>query len=96
MRRFVLVLGLWAAAACNSEQKACDDYVSDLETCYDDHCDGGDSPFCGCWNDGMDLDITTCDCTPLGDLAAVCDFIDAKEVELNGSVAAATVDNVCN
>jgi hypothetical protein len=85
---FALLVG------CSSKQAQCDDFVGQIQTCYDGHCATTDSAFCDCWNDGMDMSAVDCSCVPL-DLDAVCDIVDLP-ADLDCAVAAASVDNMCD
>lgn len=95
IHRLVLsALVAMSVAACSSEAAQCQDYIAQTEACYDDHCGASDSSFCECWNDGMDIDLASCDCIPL-DLEPICDMIELPAT-LDCATASATVDNFCN
>jgi hypothetical protein len=100
MRRIRWLLATTMLGCGASDEKVCDWLVSDTHVCYDDYCDndGEGTAFCDCWDQGMDLNITDCECIPL-DLEAACDVLDLsdyQEGDFNCSAASDALSNVCD
>lgn len=96
MRRWLMPM----LAACNGEEKRCETFVDDATACYDSFCsdDGSDAAFCACWDQGEDIDISTCDCVPL-DLTLACDALDLsdyEEAQFDCDAATALVEDICD
>lgn len=60
----------------------CDEWISFVEGCVDGYCadEGAGTRLCGCWDKGMDLDISSCQCVPL-DLSPSCNPNDLAYVD---------------
>lgn len=77
----------------------CDTLKSMVTACVDSYClgDASSSPFCGCYGQGMDLNMTTCQCVPL-DLDAVCQQFYGLEYspsQFSCSTMQQTLDHIC-
>ena len=94
-----VVLALVVLATGCKKDDPCDNLVNDATECYDDICDSSSAgtAFCDCWDQGKDLDISTCTCAPL-DLTAACDIIDVDEYEagyFDCDLAEDALSNMC-
>jgi hypothetical protein len=102
-RQLLVALALLAAFGCTdddededtSEDAKCDAVVEAISDCYDGYCNGAGMsvPFCQCWNNGQDINISTCECMTL-DLDAVCQVIDLDAIDPNAFNCAGATDAV--
>jgi hypothetical protein len=93
----IALLGLLPSCGGGNEA-ACDAFVADATACYDAYCDGdaGDTTFCGCWSQGMDVSLVDCSCIPR-DLESACPFAggDYQPGDLDCDGAQDALGNFC-
>ena len=66
---------------CDAEE-ACDKLWGAIVACVDAWCasEGSATPECGCWRQGLELDVGTCACVPR-DQAAYCQEVPVCQVD---------------
>jgi hypothetical protein len=76
---FVLVISVVVFSGCGGDNSSdkCNQLKSLVTDCYDGWCagEGANSAYCGCWQQGKDLNVNDCSCIPLN-LNPLCDFVD--------------------
>ncbi|MBN1337376.1 MAG: hypothetical protein JXB39_15575 [Deltaproteobacteria bacterium] len=94
---------LWMGLACLGlaacGEDPCVAWEADVTECYDAYCDadGAGNAFCTCWDQGMDLDMISCECMPL-DLAGACaeaGIEDYESGDLDCDAASAALGHIC-
>ena len=106
--RVLVVLMMVFACGCSDDdddedndsfdQQKCDELVDVATECFDGFCTGSSSAFCGCWNNGQDINGSTCECVPLN-LEAACRAVDLENIDpsqYNCSAATSIVSDICN
>ena len=107
-RNVLVVLTVVLACGCGDDeddedddafdQQKCDELLDVATECFDGFCATSSSAFCGCWNAGQDLNVSTCECIPLN-FEAVCQTInldDFDRSQYNCSAATSIVSDVCD
>ena len=82
----------------SADQQKCEELKDVATECFDGFCSTSSVAFCGCWNNGQDINVSTCECAPL-DLDAVCAAInldDFDRSQYNCSAATTVVSDFCN
>jgi hypothetical protein len=80
------------------DQQKCDQLVDVATECFDSFCASSSVAFCGCWNNGQDINVSTCECAPL-DLEVACQQVDLENFDpsqYNCSAATTIVSDFCN
>lgn len=64
----VLLIGLLSTSCGGDDEPElspeCQQLKPVITACFDDWCAGQSTPFCSCWNKGMELLVGPCTCTP--------------------------------
>lgn len=80
------------------DQQKCDELVDVATECFDSFCGGSSVAFCGCWNAGQDINVSSCECVPLN-LEAACQAVNLENFDrsqYNCSAATSIVSDLCN
>jgi len=94
-----VVLLATLALGCDSGDAAvtCAEVQQTVSACYDGDCASNDSAFCGCWTQGMDLDLLSCECITQ-DLDALCEVYNLTNFSTDAfdcASAGAYLDSQC-
>ena len=96
MRWIVPALVAFVTTGCSGLD--CDELTERHDQCLDDFCDGGDHPFCDCWDRGLDMSLADCSCVPY-DAQLTCDVyedLDLQVSDYNCASVQASLRNICD
>jgi len=80
-----------------SQAEKCETFKKTVARCYDTSCQTDTSSFCGCWQQGLDMNATNCECVPRN-MDIACQTVDLDKIDpaqFNCSAAMSALGNFC-